>query len=313
MKYIETILGVKVQYQKWQHEAELPYYILDRYELRQATIDTVKTVFLYPKTELEQMASVKKQIARIQKLEALPVVIVMENINRNRREYMISFRIPFVVPDRQLYLPFMGIALQERFEAEAVFKEQLQPSAQVLFFYYLYQRRKQLPMNEAIKALGFSGMTITRAVRQLEQTDLFITQKNGVQKILIGKQEGRELFEKMYPYLSSPVRKKIYIKKQTGLQGMYLSGLTALSRKSMLNPSNIISYAIDAKNAKIEGSDILIDATVQIEIELWKYNPDILSKDGMVDTLSLVMSLKENADERVEEAVEELLDKVWSD
>lgn len=313
MDYIETVLGIEVQYQSWQYEAELPYYILDRYELRQVTIDTVKTIFMYPKTELDQMASVKKQIARIQRLENLPVVIVMKNINRNRREYMISAKIPFVIPDKQLYLPFMGILLQEKFETERYSIEQLQPSAQVLFFYYLYQKQERIYMSEATKALGFSGMTITRAVRQLEQTELFVTKKDGVQKILIGKYEERELFDKMQPYLISPVRKTIYIKRKTELPEAYMAGLSALSKKSMINQPSVACYAVSGKNAGVPGTDVLMDAAAQIEIQIWKYDPNILGENGIVDALSLAMALKDNPDERIEAAVDELLDYIWED
>lgn len=313
MNYIETVLGIKVQYQSWQYEAELPYYILDRYELRLVIIDTVKTIFLYPKTELDQIVSVKKQIARIQKLENLPVVIVMKKINRNRREYMISANIPFVIPDKQLYLPFMGIVLQEKFEIESFSIERLQPSAQVLFFYYLYQKQEQVYMSEVTKVLGFSGMTITRAVRQLVQTDFFTTNKAGVQKILIGKYEKHELFDKMQPYLISPVRKTIYMKRQTELPEVYVAGLSALAKKSMINQPSVACYAINGKNAGLSGTDVLMDAADQIEIQIWKYDPNILCENGIVDTLSLAMTLKDNPDERIGAAIDELLDHVWED
>ncbi len=113
---------------------------------------------------------------------------------------MISANIPFVVPNKQLYLPFMGIALQEKFEADPTPIVHLQPSAQVLFFYYLYQKKTQIYAAEAAKSLNFSRMTITRAFRQLEYTELFHTKKEGVQKILLGKYAGKTLFNKMKPY-----------------------------------------------------------------------------------------------------------------
>ena len=37
----------------------------------------------------------------------------------------------------------------------------------------------------------------------------------------------------------------------------------------------------------------------------------MLSKDGMVDPLSLAMSFEEEDDERVQDAIEELLDNLW--
>jgi hypothetical protein len=44
-----------------------------------------------------------------------------------------------------------------------------------------------------------------------------------------------------------------------------------------------------------------------VTVEMWRYDPRKLSKEKMVDGLSLALSLKEDADERVEEAVEEML------
>lgn len=311
MDYIENTLGLKVLYQPWNHTNELPYYLLDRYDFQQATLDSVKTLFLYPKTELDQLTSVKKHISKIQKFEPLPVVIILENISRSRLQYMLSAHIPFIVPEKQIYLPFMGVALQNKFSAESVRTEQLQPSAQVLFFYYLYQKKRQIYMSDASKKLGFSAMTITRAVRQLEQTTFFTTEKEGVQKKVIGKYTARELYDKMQPYLISPVRKTIYVDKQAPLSPMPLAGMSALSQMSMINPPNVLCYAVNGKKGVPTGTDILIDASAQVKVELWKYNPNILSGKDVVDPLSLVMSLKDEPDERIEEAVDILLNKIW--
>ncbi len=39
-----------------------------------------KMIFLYPKTELEQVEVLKKHIAGVQKNENLPVVLVLKNL-----------------------------------------------------------------------------------------------------------------------------------------------------------------------------------------------------------------------------------------
>ena len=54
-------------------------------------------------------------------------------------------------------------------------------------------------------------------------------------------------------------------------------------------------------------------ADADVIIELWKYDPVLLSRDGMVDPLSLVMSFDDNEDERMSEAIEELLDTLWEE
>ena len=310
MNYIENTLGIKVHYQPWNHTDELPYYLLDRYDFQQATLDSVKTLFLYPKAELDQLASVKKQIAKIQKLEPLPVVIILNNISRNRLQYMLLAHIPFIVPEKQIYLPFLGVALQNKFDAESIRTEHLQPSSQVLFLYYLYQKKKLVYMSDASKKLGFSAMTVSRAFRQLEHTTFFTTEKEGVQKKLTGKYTMRELYDKMQPYLSSPVRKTIYVDKQVLLSPMRIAGISALSQMSMINPPDIPCYAVNGKKGNPTGTDVLIDASAQVKVELWKYAPDILSGNDTVDPLSLAISLKDDPDERIEEAVEILINKI---
>ena len=47
-----------------------------------------------------------------------------------------------------------------------------------------------------------------------------------------------------------------------------------------------------------------------ILIELWRYDPGPLSEDGVVDRLSLALSLKGDPDERVQSALHELLEGI---
>lgn len=313
MDYIEEVLGIKVKLNSWQFERDLPYYILDRYKVKLAVLEKTKAIFLYPKKNLDQIASVRKHIAKIQKMEALPVVIVLENLKRNQRNYLITAKIPFIVPFKQLYLPFMGIVLQEKFSSEIMPVEKFQPSAQVIFFYYLYQKEEWIYANELSKITGFSEMTVTRAVRQLEQTSFFETKKIGIRKVLRGKCGRRELFEKTRPYLISPIRKIIYVSQEEKIPNGMLSGIAALAEKSFLNPPSIKSYAVYGRGEHLQGTEALMDADAQIELELWRYDPHILGNSEMVDPLSLIMSFKNRTDERIEEAIEEIMDEIWEE
>ena len=53
------------------------------------------------------------------------------------------------------------------------------------------------------------------------------------------------------------------------------------------------------------------NSQVQVSVEMWRYNPRKLSTRNTVDELSLALTLREDADERVEEAVEEMLNELW--
>jgi DNA-binding MarR family transcriptional regulator len=312
MEFICNTLGISLRPQEWDKKIQVPYFILGRYRIECILLDHVKTLFLYPKTDLEQIATIKKHILRIQKIEKLPVVLILDAMTRQRRQYFIDAHIPFVVEYRQLYLPFLGISLQERFDAEDVLTEKLKPSAQVLFIFYLYRNENRLYMNDAVKALGFSAMTITRSMRQLVQTGFFYSKKDGVQNILYAKARGEELYQKMYPFLANPVRRRIYVATRDRKQGMLVAGESALAEMSMLNPPAVRSFALESGAEKeLQGTKTLMDSENQICVEVWKYDPHVLAENNSVDSLSLALSCTDNTDERVEEALKEALDALW--
>ena len=312
MEYIEKVLGLHVSRQTWEHLQKMPYYIQDRFNIERVSLGSMATLFVYPKAELDHMTALQKHIARIQKAENLPVVIVLPAISRYRRDAFVEMKIPFVVPEKQLYLPFIGTYMQERFDREEAKLEKFQPATQVLFFYYLYQGEKNMYMSGSVRDLGYSAMTISRAAKQLVQTGFFTESKDGVQKILTGTVQGRELFEKVRSALINPVRRRIVV-KEADLNGQYiLAGDSAMAKQTMLNDSMFRCYAVAGKQDMTE-LPYAMNADTDVNLELWKYDPVLLSRDGIVDPLSLAMSFEDEEDERVQEAIEELLDTLWEE
>ena len=294
--YIEKILGISVQYHHWKGELELPYYITERYDMRLVELNQIRCIFLWPKEKLNQIGSLKKQIRRIQMEEALPVVFVFDGIDRYRRDAFISAHISFVVAGCQLYLPFMGMHLQEKYAAEIRSAGCLQPFTQLLLFYWYYRQEKCIYMNEAVKVLQCSAMTVTRAFRQLEQTGMFETGKTGVQKYLKGKREPDAILRDLEKLLVSPVSDTIYVKK-TELEELtepiqiFLTGNSALNRMGIETEEKVFCYAVNKKENVLSGSRELLDATTQAEVQLWKYDPSVLGKNNLVDPLSLALSM----------------------
>lgn len=312
MEFIEKVLGLRVTRQSWEHLQKMPYYIQDRFTIEKAILGNMETLFLYPKIEIDHTAALQKHIARIQKAETIPAVIVLPSMSRYRRDAFVEARIPFVVPGKQLYLPFIGTYMQERLDSENVKLEKFQPAAQVLFFYYLYQGEKDMYISNAVKDLGYSAMSMSRAAKQLVQTGFFVESKNGVQKVLTGTVQGRELFNSVRPALINPVRRRTSVKR-TDLNNEYiLAGDSAIAKQTMLNDSMFRCYAVAGKQKLVE-FPYALDANTDVVVELWKYDPTLLSKNGIVDPLSLVMSFEDEKDERVQNAIEELMDALWEE
>lgn len=311
MEYLNKVLGIEVIYENVEFN-HLPNFIVTRYRLQMASMNGKKVIFLYPKTELEQIEVLKKHIARIQKNENMPVVLVLEQITSRQKEYLIRERIPFIVEGRQIYLPFMALYLQQRCNAERNPRKELLPSAQMLFLHFIYLGAKELSTSQAAKDLKLTPTSISRASKQLEEMGMLQIKKVGVQRILYSEDSAKMLFEKAGDILLNPVKRTIYIPKELLGTELLESRYSALAEYSMLNIPNIQCYATERIS---QWEDVMTnslqDSKLQVAVEMWRYDPRKLSTRNTVDELSLALSLRKEADERVEEAIEEMLDELW--
>lgn len=311
MEYLNKVLGIKVAYEDVEFE-HLPNFIATRYQLQMVSMNEQKVIFIYPKTELEQIEVLKKHIARIQKNEHLPVVLVLTELSYRQKEYLIREKMPFIVDGKQIYLPFMAVYLQERCDAEKKIREEILPSAQMLLLHFIYGGAQELSTSQAAKDLELTPTSISRASRQLEEMELLHIKKVGVQRILQSEDSPNTLFQKAGDKLLNPIKRTVYIPKKFVETDLPESGYSALAEYSMLNAPNVRCYAVERISQwKDVMTNSLQDSQVQVAVEMWRYNPRKLSTRNVVDELSLALALREDADERVEEAVEEMLNKLW--
>lgn len=312
MNYIADTLGVDVNTELWNGVGGLPYYLVDRYEFMKATIDGVPCLIMKPRGEPDTLTAIKKHISKVREVEPLPIVLDIVGITARRRQSLIDARIPFVATARQIYLPFLGIALYERYVSIKAPRETLMPSSQLLLFHYLYQNKDELCAGETANLFGISAMQISRAIKQLTALNIVLAKKDGVRAIIYSEDKRSDMFENAKPFLLNPVRRKIYVECTELPTGLPLSSYSALSVLSMLGIPAIETYAFFGKVGELNGIDALVDNTKQAEIEIWRYDPMLLSKHpGVVDTLSLVASLLPGDDERVEQAIDGLLSDLW--
>lgn len=92
---------------------------------------------------------------------------------------------------------------------------------------------------------------------------------------------------------------------------MIPAGEFAFSQHTHLNPPKLKTYAIEkkhSKNIKLQRECYSYDE--QVELQIWKYNPLIFSQNKKaIDTISLIISLSGNIDERLEKEINIFLTK----
>lgn len=309
---IDHIFGLSIRYEPWDNKSILPLYIVNSYQFYTAYIENIRCIVIKPIEELPTLPLLKKQIQKIRVIDDVPVVLYSKTISFYRRKSLLENHIPFMT-DKQVFLPFIGTLLVDEKEREKI-KDKFVYSTQLLFLAYMYNHEMKVYVSDLSKSLPFSAMTLSRAVKQLDMTDLFLVYKDGVNKVIESKYSYKELFERVQHYLLTPVRQVGYMDQSLVTDHMVLSGESALSEMSMLNPSRIRTYAVyekDFDNSQL--IDELIDPDVQVKVEIWAYDPQLFTHTNIADTLSIVLSLKENKDERIEEVLEDILEKELTD
>ena len=303
---VREVFGIPIIHENWNKQKSLPLYIAAGYQFDMAYIEQIRCIIITPKEQVATIPALKKQIEQIKKVDNTHVVLHLEKTSSYRRKSLIENKIPFMT-DKQMYLPFLGTLLTDEKETDCKL-EKLTVSGQMLFLAYWYSDKKQIYVSEIAKQLPFSAMTISRAARQLEDTKLFTITKDGVNKVIESKYHQEVLFEKIKEYLSSPVYKEGYIEKKCVTDNMLVAGESALSDRTMLNPPAVKTYAVYSRafdKADLERE--LVDPKKQVKVEIWNYDPIKFSDDHTVDNISLILSFRENTDERIEEALEDLM------
>lgn len=313
LDYLNQTLGLKATMAPWIEAGRFPLYLRNGKQFFLLQIGGVECVLIEADEKNFSLPSFRKQMA---KLPSQPghIVLCFERLESRRRKALIEAQIPFIVPDSQVYLPFLGVVLQERMKSVKSAPERFSPSAQLILLYLIYEPIIQ-PIRKVglAKRLDLSAMNVTRAVRELEALELVTVEKAGRSDYVSAVASGKALYEKALPYMIDPVQKRIFVQDKAEFASLLLAGESALAERSMLASPPVVCRAINRKEYKqLEGIEVVDPAwssyQYYIQLELWKYEPKVLADSTGMDVISLSLSLRENGDERVEQAVEEMME-----
>ena len=317
--YLHETLGVPTSgYQAWAGQDGLPYFLRDAFEFRELNILGHTVLLALDRSpEKPSLGDIRVRLDKVRSVAGRPTVYVTEALASYERKRLIEQKVPFIVPGNQLYLPDLAIDLREYFrQRPSAAESPLSPSAQAMLITALLRPRWEPEWHpaEVATALGYTPMTLSRAVRELSAAGLASVHKAGRSQYLTMAFSPQETWERANPLLRSPVQRTVWT--FTPLQPdlpMRLAGLSALARRSMLTeprqPVHAVSRA--AWQALKSNVDELPEAVPgAYEWQLWNYNPALQPDSDTVDPLSLMLSLRDSPDERVQSALDALKEQL---
>ena len=316
-RYLHDALGVSVKTTPWSGVGQLPPVLRERYRFAKAELLGLRALLVIDANPEEQSpATVRKHLDMLQSKQPAELIYVRARVTAYNRKRLIEQKVPFIVPGNQMYLPMLAIDLREHFRRIRVEASTFSPSTQVVVLHAMLRDAGQVLIpSEMAPLLGYSAMTMTRAFDELETAKLAEVTVRGRERCLRFIGDRREIWEKAQPFLRNPVSKRLFIRRINGAEGATHAGLTALAHYSMLAPPAYTTYALSREEWKtLRQQHKIIEVPVQdpdvSEIEVWWYSPARFAEHGMVDQLSLYLSLKADHDERTETALEEMMEKI---
>ena len=298
-KYINEILGLTVFKKQFNKHNELPLYLKEQYSYSLYNIEGLDCLFI--ETFDFTFVNYKKHLKKMQSIFDEKIVLVLNNITTYQRKSLVEEKIPFVIKNTQLYLPFLGLYFTNK-TTENKEVEKFTPITQLVFLYLFYNNKK-VSVTELAKILKCSSMTIARAYDALVSCTLFKPIIDGRKKYIVPCYDKTTLFNKGEKYLKNPIERIVYLKDDSDVSNFLISGVYALDIAGNIDSSGQKVYASYNVNTYLPNKIITKEEYLkgkEIKLELWSYNPKLISCDKIVDDISLLLSLKEVQDERIQ-------------
>ena len=314
--YLAEVTGQKVTVDQ-RDSSNLTYYLSQRYAFFNLRVGTVSFVAVLLRNEEEfKPAQFMKHLAQIPGIDLSRICVVAETLPSYIRKRMIEKGITFVLPMVQMYLPMLGMELRPRSgRKKPNFVERFSPATQVVLINWLLGR-----INESVtplvlsKQLGYSTMTMSRALDELEASKIAQVERVGRERLVSFSENRKAIWQDAHPRLRNPISHTVRIfKRELSHQNILLAGVSALSTQSMLSEPPYPEYAISRDGWKamerkgiekipVEDSDTCL-------LQVWCYDPKILKVAECVDPFSLYLSLQDETDERIEMALEKMMEQ----
>ncbi len=313
----ETLHDHSIKVKRFGRVASLPTFLEHAYKFYESQIAGRRCIFLVAGERAATPSDLAKHVGLIRsKVGDATIILAVPSLSAHNRSRLIALGIPFVVPRNQLYIPDLAMDLREHFRApKSRSADGLFPAAQAVLFHYLLRLDPQANTpSEIAQRLSYSAMSIGRAFDDLVANGLAKAERQGKERHLLFKQDGRTLLDAARAMLRSPIRSVKHVKGRGVAHRLKRAGESALAELTDLTHPEKDTYAVAATDWKATAKALSLTEVDEVEecyaIAAWSYDPAGLSIDPVVDLLSLYAQFHDHKDERVSAAAESLLEKL---
>lgn len=236
------------------------------------------------------------------------IVFYFNKLEYYERMRYIEKQVYFISGDDNAFLPNMMLTSKPKEKKQAV---KLSAASQYLLLSHLQgESMEGRSVSEVAENVPYSYVSVAKAIEVMEDLGLCECEKDRDRNKRVHFVDvGERLWAKAKPFMTSPVKERMFCDSFMD-SGFLSSGITALSKYSMLAKDDDETISVYSKDFKEESFMGLNKFDGPVTVEIWRY-PLLTGSVDTVDKLSLYLSLEDNNDPRVEKENELMLEGIW--
>lgn len=294
---------------------KLPLVYRGRYNIFKVETNGVVWMAIYPKDDVG-LVMLRRDRAKVEKIIGLNCAIFLDRTTFYIKEKLLEEGIPFVLKEKQVYLPFIGYLLSNANERELAPIYLISFLTQKMLLMAIYERWSEVKVSEAAERLNVSQKSASRCFDELEYLNIDTLGMKGKSRVINVPDDRKKFWKEIIGILRNPVIRRFVLREDIKLEKK--AGISALCEYSLLSDNTYPTYAVTKKEIKASGAKTEKQASEAEEtgcvvLELG-YFIDFHEK-GLQDPLSVALALtgEEQEEERVKISVNEMLEEyVWS-
>ncbi|MGN1187555.1 MAG: hypothetical protein ACI4R6_03600 [Lachnospiraceae bacterium] len=314
-KYIEKCLRRPITIKENANLLKkLPLKYKGNYNLYSVFQDGIEWIIVQPKVEL-RLNELRYDRNQIEKTSGLNCALFFTKLNHYSKEKMMNEGIPFIIADKQMFLPFLGMILSEKDDRKLIPVHTISFLTQKLLLCALYEKWQDMNVTRIAERLGVTKMSVSRCLDEIEYLDIAVLDISGKTRKVSVFDEPDILWKKIKPVLRNPVIARYELEEDIRLEKK--AGISALCEYSLLSDNYYPTYGITKKELKEVNLKSLrqISAGEEKGCEVLELGYFIGFNDKQVqDPLSVLLTIsgEDLENERVQTCIDEMLeDYVW--
>lgn len=310
--YLRAIVDSGAKISRFDASKKLSLLFCSGYDFFTVKIFENKFILAKPKAELSFLQMIKQQKILENKL-GLCVAFELDGVSAYGMKKLIENKVAFVVKNKQMYLPFLGMSFTKSKESsEKTCKEKFTPSEQLIFLYILYSDKNEFSQSEIVNALAISAISVSRCFEHFLKLKLVSSRTEGAtgRKLVYSLAHKKDFYSIGKRCLVNPVQKIFYAKNVPKKIKPIKTGISALSEATMLSNDGNFCIAITKGQ---ENFFKKIPSEMGAEenkprIFVMKYDASLLQKKSCTDPITTILAI-DKKDDRIEIAIDALMEE----